>query len=349
MRRAAAGVLALSLALLLMIPAFALPRLDGVDNGSEWRGATQIKLVSGETNSGVNFGLVKYLTDLETQRVFLCFMYIDPAITQDNAAAGVILTVEDAASILFTVSQPAESPDPYLYSVEGAIAVNEQHGVVCELCIGVKEGLPAELPVSVRFFDAQGVPSNRYAFLVETGAGQKQNSPAYGDSGAAEDETVRDKTTAATTTEALYFRQGAVNYTYPYNYTAAKRTTAAPTTEATTAERRTAAPKTTKVKTTKAATAPTSEATADAGETQTEAPVREVVIVSEVYVTAEPTTGIPPESVRLNAKGRTYQTIVVGAAAAALAALAAFAATSGRRRNSPAPTDTQEETEQHPD
>lgn len=183
MRRAAAGVLALSLALLLMIPAFALPRLDGVDNGSEWRGATQIKLVSGETNSGVNFGLVKYLTDLETQRVFLCFMYIDPAITQDNAAAGVILTVEDAASILFTVSQPAESPDPYLYSVEGAIAVNEQHGVVCELCIGVKEGLPAELPVSVRFFDAQGVPSNRYAFLVETGAGQKQNSPAYGDSG----------------------------------------------------------------------------------------------------------------------------------------------------------------------
>ncbi|MBR4726704.1 MAG: hypothetical protein IK080_02325 [Clostridia bacterium] len=348
MRRAAAGVLALLLALLLMIPAFALPRLDGVDNGSEWRGATQIKLVSGETNSGVNFGLVKYLTDLETQRVFLCFMYIDPAITQENANAGVILTVDDAASILFTVSQPAESPDPYLYSVEGAIAVNEQHGVVCEMCVGVKEGLPAELPVSVRFFDAQGVPSNRYAFLIETGAGQKPNTHAYGDYEAAEDETARDKTTAAATTETLYFKQGAVSYTYPYNYTAAKRTTAAPTTEATTAERMTTMPKTTKEKTTKAAAAPTEAAPTDAGEAQTE-PVREVVVVSEVYVTAEPTTGIPPESVRINAKGRTYQTVLIGVAVAVLAALAAFAATSGRRQNRPAPAGAQEETEQHPD
>ena len=345
MRRVAAAMIALFLALFLTVSASAFPRLDGVDNGTEWRGAIQIKLVDGQSNSGVNFGLVKYLIDPETQRVYLCFMYIDPAITQDSAVAGVILTVADASPIIFTVTQPAETPDAYLYSVEGALSIDEQHGVVCELCIGVKEGLPAELPLAVRFFDAAGIPSNRYSFTVATGLGQK-TAPAP----AAFDAPTEDKTTKSkpvvTTTEDYFKHDSGPVYTYNYNYTAARRTTAAPTTASTAAQ--TTAPKATKKQTVKAERASSAPVAAEKS-TQTEAPAREVVIISEVYVTAEPTTGIPPESVRLYAKGHTLQTALTAAVAVMLTALAAFAATAGRRRSRSAPRDGADQTEQRPD
>ena len=343
MRRAATAAFALLLAALLTVSVFALPRLDGVDNGTEWRGAKQIRLVNGQSNSGVNFGLVKYLTDLETQRIFLCFMYTDPAITQDSAVAGVIVFLEDASPVTFTVTQPAETPDAYLYSMEGAIAINEQHGVICELCIGVKDGLPAEVPMSVRFFDAEGIPSNRYAFTVETGAAQKTPSPAasYDEP---EDTTARSKAAEATTTEDYFKHGGGAVYTYNYNYTAAKRTTAAPTAEESSADQ-TAAAKPTKEKTAAAKTTRAPKPTTG----KTDAPAREIVIISEVYVSAESTAGVSPERVQLYAKGGAYQTAAIAIAAVILAALAAYAVTAGKHRNRTAPPAESEQTEQHPD
>ncbi|MBR2732308.1 MAG: hypothetical protein IKD72_10045, partial [Clostridia bacterium] len=289
----------------------------------------------------------KYLIDPETQRVYLCFMYIDPAITQDSAVAGVILTVADASPITFTVTQPAETPDAYLYSVEGALSIDEQHGVICELCIGVKEGLPAELPLAVRFFDAAGIPSNRYSFTVATGLGQKTTPAPAGSDTPAEDKTTKSKP-AVTTTEEYFKHDSGPVYTYNYNYTAARRTTAASTTASTAAQ--TIAPKETKAtkkQTMKAERAPSIPAAEKS--TQTEAPAREVVIISEVYVTAEPTTGIPPESVRLYAKGHTLQTALTAAVAVMLTALAAFAATAGRRRSRSAPRDGADQTGRRPD
>lgn len=335
MRRTAAVVAALLLLLAAAVPAFAAakyPKLDGVDSGAEWRDATQLRLVSGESNSGVTYGAVKYLLDLKAQRVYLCFLYIDPAVTAETA--GVYVTLADAAPIVCTAAQPPASPDPFRFSVEGALGVDDQHGVTCELCIGVKEGIEATLPVHVQFIDANGIPSNRYAFEIVNPAAQTAAQSAGGDE-TERDTTIATTTQRPTTTGGFAGRQGAVNYTYPYvyNYTVAPRTTAEPVTEPdvqTTVEKSTKE-KTTKEKTTKART--TRAAAAAGVKTPAETVVREVVIMSQVYVPAETTTAVPPEMVAAYAKGRNWQMVAIAATGVLLAVLGAYAVTGSRRKD----------------
>ena len=50
--------------------------IDGFDNGAEWDGAAVLKLVDGESNCNVNFGLVKAEFDNDNSAVFFLLTHI---------------------------------------------------------------------------------------------------------------------------------------------------------------------------------------------------------------------------------------------------------------------------------
>lgn len=140
--------------------------IDGYDMGTEWDNAVSYKLVDGESNCGVNFGLVKAKFDNETSAVFLCFMFIDPNLKADNDRAGISISIESASSFELTMSDNPQNADVNIYSFDGAMSIDENNGATCEVRIGFKEGLPRTVDGEVRFIDSNGEPSNYYAFTL---------------------------------------------------------------------------------------------------------------------------------------------------------------------------------------
>lgn len=164
--------------------------IDGFDKGAEWDGATAYKLVGGESNCNVNFGAVKVKFDSKNNAVFLCFMFIDPAMEPDNTLVGISLEVENSSPFEMTAGNLPSDYDISKYSFDAAMSIDKNNGATCEVRIGVKEGLPKTLDCTVRFIDAFGEPSNYYGFTlvnedyVETTAlviapTQDNSDPAY--------------------------------------------------------------------------------------------------------------------------------------------------------------------------
>ena len=139
--------------------------IDGIDTGREWDGAAVYNLVDGESNCGVNFGVVKVKFDYETNAFLLCFLFSDPNLTSDNLLAGVLLDVEGAEfKVDASDGVNSENIDPY--SFDGAIYLDINNGATCEVRVGVKAGLPKSVNCSVRFIDSQGGFSNYYPFTI---------------------------------------------------------------------------------------------------------------------------------------------------------------------------------------
>ena len=158
-------------AIIILIISFSLTAfsadINGVDEGAEWDGSTVIKLLDGESNCKVNFGLLKAKFDNETNAMYLCFMFSEPELQQDNTNIGLSLIIEDSEAFVITMSSTPVIYDIDKYSCSGAISVDENFGVTCEIRLGLKYGLPDEVNGSVRFIDSDGSPSNFYDFTVE--------------------------------------------------------------------------------------------------------------------------------------------------------------------------------------
>lgn len=123
-------------------------------------------MLDGESNSGVNFGLVKTMIDSEESALYLCFMHKDPSLEIDNVNTGVSVSVEN--SDYFEVS-PSVSPnyaDTSEYSFNGAVTIDENNGATSEIRVGFKFGLPQKINCNVRFVDSSGAFSNLYSFTV---------------------------------------------------------------------------------------------------------------------------------------------------------------------------------------
>lgn len=140
--------------------------IDGKDNGVEWDGASVYKLVDGESNCGVNFGLVKVKFDYDGNAVCLCFHFIDPELLSDNGSAGVWITVDDSASFEIIASDGVFSENVAPYSFDGAVYIDENNGATCEIRVGIKSGLPENIDFDVRFIDSQGYYSDYYYFVI---------------------------------------------------------------------------------------------------------------------------------------------------------------------------------------
>ena len=140
--------------------------IDGAHNGVEWDGATVDQLLNGESNSNVDFGLVKTIIDSKENALYLCFMFIDPSLEPDNTFAGVSLSVENSESFSVTAEDTPCYSDSSDYVFNGAISIDENNGATCEIRIGFKNGLPQEISANVRFIDSEGALSNVYYFTV---------------------------------------------------------------------------------------------------------------------------------------------------------------------------------------
>lgn len=178
--------------------------IDGVDSGIEWDDAVAYKLVDGESNSGVNFGLVKAKFDNENSAIFLCFMFVDPMLEPDNQNAGVLVSLEGSSFFELNANNSPTNADINKYSFDGAMSIDENNGATCEIRIGIKEGLPRNISGEVRFVDANGEPSNYYGFsLINEGytepteleiAPTKDNTDPYYNSDATNKKTTKKRT-----------------------------------------------------------------------------------------------------------------------------------------------------------
>lgn len=165
MKRLLCAVAALLMLLAFAVSAFSVA-VDGIDGGAEWDGAPVKRLFSGESNCKVNFAAVKAKVASSESAVYLCFMFKDPDAALFNPAAGVILNVGNDTFKVTMESAPC-SDDTADHSFDAAITADQNHGMTCEIRLGVKHGVPKSLDMSVRFIDTAGELSNHYAFTVE--------------------------------------------------------------------------------------------------------------------------------------------------------------------------------------
>lgn len=165
MKRLLCAVAALLMLLAFAVSAFSVT-VDGIDGGAEWDGAPVKRLFSGESNCKVNFAAVNAKVASSESAVYLCFMFKDPGAALFNPAAGVILNVGNDTFTVTMESAPC-SDDTADHSFDAAITADQNHGMTCEIRLGVKHGVPKSLDMSVRFIDTAGELSNRYAFTVE--------------------------------------------------------------------------------------------------------------------------------------------------------------------------------------
>lgn len=204
MKRVFCLVISLLIILVFLVNAFSA-NIDGIDSGIEWDDAVAYKLVDGESNCGVNFGLVKAKFDNESSAVFLCFMFIDPTLEPDNQNAGVLVSLDGSSFFELNANNSPTNADINKYSFDGAMLIDENNGVTCEIRIGIKDGLPRSINGEVRFVDANGEPSNLYSFLlINEGytepteleiAPTKDNTDPYYNSDATNKKTTKKRTT----------------------------------------------------------------------------------------------------------------------------------------------------------
>lgn len=140
--------------------------IDGNDSGVEWDGAIVYKFIDGESNCGVDFGLVKVKFDYNTSSVCFCFHFSDPDLSPDNAMAGISFAIEGSSSFEILASDVTRSYNIDPYDFDGAISLDKNNGATCEVRVGIKSGLPEMIDGSVRFIDSKGYYSNSYSFTV---------------------------------------------------------------------------------------------------------------------------------------------------------------------------------------
>lgn len=367
MRKALACVLTVLITACLLFKAYSAD-IDGIDSGYEWDGATPYVFIDGESNCGVNFGIMKLILDNEKRAVYFCFMLIDPNLEVGNLQTGVSLSIENSEAVTFTAESTPENYDIDKYSFEGAISIDENNGATCEIYLGMKEGLPKTINGSVRFIDAEGIPSNEYDFSIINEGYVEQSATnimptADNDDPAFNPDLMTEKTTKSSgrTTDALNTEtekkterisrtttttwkytteEFVINTSPPYSYV---RTTKAPKTTATT-EARSESKTTVKDKTNSVATVYYYE---------------KEVIISEVYdepkttlreelssvsslpcttatteVSNEPISETVNQSVSMS-EGMKYKYVIGGVAATLIVLLAAWSARggSGKSRN----------------
>ncbi len=153
--------------------------IDGIDKGAEWDGAETQIILNGESNCKANFGLIKWISEPETNNIFLCVMFKDPYLQSDNTNAGVSLQIDNSDPFIVTVNSSPEQYDVDKYYFDGAVMVDSNGGATCELRIGLKFGLPDTINGKIRFYDSDGSPSNVYDFIIENTSATEEYDYIY--------------------------------------------------------------------------------------------------------------------------------------------------------------------------
>lgn len=139
-------------------------KIDGIDGGVEWENAEFLPLLKDKDSNNVNFGSVSYIVDDNGFDIYFMIFFSDFDSANYNSS-GVILTLGSDV-ITVDVNGNVDNPKPDLYHIEAAVLVAENDGCYCELLVGYKLGLPANLSCKVSFIDGEGTHSYHYPFDV---------------------------------------------------------------------------------------------------------------------------------------------------------------------------------------
>lgn len=174
--------------------------VDGYDNGDEWIEAEALLLLNGESNCKVNFGLIKWKIEPDTSTVYFCVMFKEPDLAADNTNVGASIRIENSDFYTVSVSSSDNEIDEDRYSFTGAVSVDANDGVTCEIKFGLKYGIPDIINGSVRFLDSDGIPSNVYDFTIRSAEIVSEEQKHYNSGSSSR--TTTHKTTTQKTTKA---------------------------------------------------------------------------------------------------------------------------------------------------
>lgn len=246
------------------------------------------------SNCGIEFGSFRFLLDEENNAVYFAAEGISEDIDRENKKSGVAVSLNGGDFVSLT-GEGTSGYDKALYGFEHAVRVDTHNGFTCEAKMAVKNGLPGQMTLGIRYIDGSGVESNvHYIVLRESAAPTEPQEPTEMNE-ISQTSPRRDPTAARTTKSAT---QAKPSVTQTQKETSARattaRVTAARTTRARTTRLHTTSPFTTAVRATEnrsatgsaPATLPHSTAKASAAVTEVPVQTGKAAATDKTYTTA---------------------------------------------------------------
>ena len=215
--------------------------LDGLMSNSEWESAQVETIVKpgDSSNCSVTYAAMKWQICSDESAAYFVFAAKCEALERDNQLCGFSVKLENTDAVIATAKNSPLTFNADLYHIDACVLVNTDQGVVCEMRIGFKRGIPEKTPMEIRIIDAFGEPSTVYNYILENPDYTEPTAAVLAPETTEATTTKAPKTTKVTTTKAP--KTTKVTTTKP------PKTTKATTTKVTT----TKAPKTAKITTTK--------------------------------------------------------------------------------------------------
>ncbi len=260
--------------------------LDGLLQEKMWTELKPFTVIQNRDlpNCSVDVAKVFVCFDEKNYITYLGFRFTHKKYTNEEALTltGVSVRVEDTDFLVFS-SQSTDEINGDAYKIQGAVYPLSDTSTTAEVMIAQKYGLGAPLHVQLRFYDADGIPSNVYP--LEIPAPVAATAPLEEPNGiltATQPATTKaPKTTKPTTSRTRKVTDPTTQKTTVEKTTVEKTTKEKTTKAKTTKVKTTKAPKTTKVKTTKAKTTKTKTSKSYQGLTGNEQLLQEVLAEQE--------------------------------------------------------------------
>lgn len=195
-----AGTVILVLALCYTLNAAAAISIDGNMDSVEWDSADKYVIIdSDDRNCDVDFALMKVIVDNEARTVTFCFACLCNNLEQDNTNAGVSVCIDSSDAV---ISNAANSPlnldaNDYVFSAYTKLDTN--NGLICELRVSFRNGIPEKIPVKIQIIDGDGRYSNVYRYTIANADYTTESTIFYNSTTERQTTTAQRKTTKETT------------------------------------------------------------------------------------------------------------------------------------------------------
>ncbi len=255
-----AGTVILVLALCYTLNAAAAISIDGNMDSVEWDSADKYVIIDGDDeNCDVNFALMKVIVDNEARTVTFCFACLCDNLEQDNTNAGVSVCIDSSDAVISNAANSPLNREANDYVFSAYTKLDTHNGLICEMRVSFRNGIPEKIPVKIQIIDGDGRYSNVYRYTIAN-ADYTTESTIFYNSTTERQTTTQRKTTKETTVKKSTTKKNTTKKSttkssisisiidiFPdFNFaTTSKKTTKPSTTDSTTVKKETTKKKTT--------------------------------------------------------------------------------------------------------
>lgn len=163
-------VLKVCLSLLLVISFFvsahASVKIDGVNDGVEWQNASYKLMINEAKSNNVDYAYMISQVDSNNFDVYFLF-HLSDFKSASYEKAGFILTLLNDVTVNVISDGVIIEGNADDYSVEYQISEDATDGLICEMRIGVKKGLPDNINGTISYIDGEGIKSYYFPFNID--------------------------------------------------------------------------------------------------------------------------------------------------------------------------------------